>query len=118
VATDEKFGKNEHILKTGDFAAVYKKGRAARSELIFLHYLPNGLPYGRIGFSISSARVRLATGRNRIRRIMREVYRRNKKNFKTGFDLVVVVKKDPGKIILYKDFESLFLKLVKTAGLS
>ena len=118
MAPDEKFGKHEHILKTGDFAKVYKKGRAARSELLFLHYLANGLGYGRIGFSIGSARVGLAARRNRVRRILREVYRRNKKNFKPGFDLVVVVKKDPGKIILYKDLEDLFLKLVKTAGVS
>ena len=118
MATDEKFGKQEHILKTGDFARVYKKGRAARSELIFLHYLANGLAHGRIGFSISSARVGLATRRNRIRRILREIYRLNKKNFRPGFDLVVVVKKDPGKIILYKDLENVFLKLAKAAGLT
>lgn len=116
MAPDEKFGKHEHILKTGDFAKVYKKGRAARGELFFVHYLANGLDHSRIGFSIGSARVSRATRRNRVRRILREVYRRNKKGFKPGFDLVVVVKKDPGKVILYKDLETLFLKLTKAAG--
>ena len=118
MAPDEKFSKKEHILKTGDFASVYKRGRAARSELIFLHYLANRLPYSRIGFSISSGKIGLATGRNRVRRMLREIFRCNKKNFKPGFDLVVVVKKDPGKIILYKDLETLFLKLAKIAGVS
>jgi ribonuclease P protein component len=118
MAPDEKFGKSEHILKTGDFAVVYKKGRAARSDLIFLHYLANGLSRSRIGFSISSGRIALATGRNRIRRILREVFRRNKFFFKPGYDIVVVVKKNPGKKILYKDLEGLFLKLIRAAGLS
>ena len=117
MISDEKFVAREHILKTADFGRCYKKGRCYRKSPLILYCLPNDLGNGRIGFSISSKNVKNASGRNRIRRILREVYRLNKKLFKTGFDIVIVVKQDVSKKISYRSAEIDFLKLVKDAGI-
>ncbi len=113
ASRDESFQKKEHILKSKDFRKAYKKGLMAKRESLVLYCLPNGLGYSRIGFSISSKSVRRATRRARMRRRLKEIYRRNKRNFKSGFDMVIVAKKDFPKTASYKDIENLYLKLAR-----
>ena len=117
MISDEKFPRKERLLKTKDFKSVYKKGALFKSDSFFLYCMPNMLKNNRIGFSISSRNIKLASSRNRIRRLFREVYRRRKKDLKTGFDMVLVLKKDLGRAISYKEVEGLFLKLAKGANL-
>lgn len=114
---DGSFGKREHLLKSGDFAKVYKKGLASRKNSFILSYLASGLGHNRLGFSIGSRNIKLAHTRNRIRRLFREVYRKRKSELKSGFDIVLIVKKEPGKIFSYKDADKIFVELAKTAGL-
>lgn len=114
---EARFRENERILKTKDFARVYKSGRRVVKDAVVLYILPNVFQYSRIGFSISSRNIKLATRRNRIRRLIREVFRKKKKELKSGHDLVFVIKKDPARHISYKDIEAIFLELIKNAGL-
>jgi ribonuclease P protein component len=72
--------------------------------------------HSRIGFSIGSRSVRLATRRVRLKRCLREAFRKNKKRFKSGFDMIVVVKKDPGRGCGGKFFEAQLLALMKETG--
>ena len=111
MISDEGLGKKEHLLKTGDFRQVYKKGVFCKRDSFVLYCLANKSEQSRIGFSISSRVVRLANRRNRIRRLFREVYRKRKKELKQGFDIVIVGKRDPGKKIGYPEIEAIFLKL-------
>lgn len=115
MISDETFRKKEHILKSREFRAVYKKGRSFKRDGFILSVMSNGLAYNRMGFSISSANVRRACIRNRIRRSFREVYRKNKRLFKPAFDMVVIVRKRPGKKFLSKDIRSVFMALAKEA---
>lgn len=109
---DEKFEKRDHLLKTGEFMSVYKKGRSTRRGFLVMYYLPNGLGRTRIGFSIGAAKVKLATARNRIRRLLREAFRKHKRSLKPGHDLVVVVSRKPEPPPSYADVETLFLQLL------
>ena len=113
----ERFRKNEHILKTKDFAHVYKKGRQFKKDSLILYVLPNTFGYNRIGFSIGSRNIKLSTRRNRIRRLLREAFRRRKNELRRGHDLVFIAKKDLGARVFYKDIELVFLKLMKESGL-
>ena len=115
MISDERFKKAEHLLKTKDFMAVYKKGARAGAGWVILYYLPNAIAFNRIGFSISSRNIGLATRRNRIRRLFREAFRNKKKDFKKGFDIVLVIKKDPGRQASYKEIEDIFIRLGKGA---
>ena len=117
MISDGTLRKHEHILKTKDFRAAYRKGGSARRGGFVLYYLPNALTHNRLGFSISSSVVKGSTIRNRIRRVFREVYRKKKAAIKTAFDIVVVVRKNPGKKISYEWIESTFLAMISESGL-
>lgn len=117
MISDEKFRKKEHLLKTRDFAKVYKKGSSVKKDAIVLCYLPNGIDINRLGFSISSGKVRLASSRNKIRRLLKEIYRRAKKYLKSGFDLVLVIRRDISGDVSYKSLEGIFLKLLKDSAI-
>ena len=123
MTPDERLRKKERLLKSKDFRLVYKKGRAfygpdGKKAGVVLCRAPNGLGNNRIGFSISSKNIKLATRRNRIRRLFREVFRRNKRGLKAGFDIVIIVKKKPERTqVSYKETERIFFKLDKEAGI-
>lgn len=114
---DERFHKEERLAKTKDFRRVYKEGAFFKKSGLIFYYLPNTLDRNRIGFSIRASNIKLASSRNRIRRLLKEVYRTRKKILKKGFDIVFVVKRDLGRAIAYREVESLFLKLTKEAGI-
>ncbi len=115
MISDERFRKKEHILKTKDFSKIYKKGTASKINGVIFYCLANNLEHNRLGFSIGSRNIKRATSRNRMRRLFREAYRKNKRNFQRGFDVVRVVRKDLCKDLTYNSAEATFLKLAKEA---
>jgi ribonuclease P protein component len=118
MISDGKFGREERVMKTGDFRKAYKEGRAYRSGGYSLFLLPNTGPGSRLGISVSARSVRLAVRRNRLKRILREAWRRNKSSIKQGFDIIINVKKDtPKQGLSYKNVERVFLKLASEARL-
>ena len=118
MISDERFSKKEHLLKSRDFSKVYKKGLAGRSDGVILYCLANALEHNRLGFSIGSKNIKRATSRNRIRRLFKEVYRKSKSRLKSGFDIVLVVRKDINATISYDSATDAFLKLAKEARLT
>ncbi len=118
MISDETFPKKEHLIKTKDFRRVYKAGVPLRVGAIVLYAIPNELGWNRLGVVVSVRCVKLANRRNRIKRLLREAYRKSKKRLKTGVDIVLVVKKDRSQAYFYKDIENVFLRLIKEAHLS
>ena len=118
MISDERFRKKERLLKSKDFNKVYKKGLAGRANGVVLYCLANALEHNRLGFSIGSKNIKRATSRNRIRRLFKEVYRKSKSRLKSGFDIVVVVRKDISATISHDSATDTFLKLSKEARLA
>ena len=117
MISDGDFRKKSRILKSKDFRKIYKKGVPIKKGWLVLCSLPNDLGQSRIGFSISSRNVKSAVRRNRIRRLFKEVFRLNKGLIKAGYDIVIIIRRNPGKILLYKNIEKVFLEAVKLSSI-
>lgn len=68
------FRRKEHIKKTSDFSAVFKRGHKERCGNATLFVLPNSLTTDRIGFAMPRGYGN-AVERNRAKRLGREAYR-------------------------------------------
>jgi ribonuclease P protein component len=72
---DERFPRCNRLRLRADFAHVYAKRCRARSGPLVVYVAPNGLDRCRLGLSIGK-RVGNAVRRNRVRRRLREAFRK------------------------------------------
>ncbi len=86
----ERFRPHERIRDPNDFRRAFRRKRSASNHLLIVYGIENNYPYSRLGISISKKKVRKATDRNRIKRMIREAFRTNKPEISTGLDLIVV----------------------------
>jgi ribonuclease P protein component len=85
------FGRHERLRRRAEFQQVYQRGIKVHGRYSTLFVLPNTLPVGRLGVA-ATRKLGGAVVRNRAKRLIREVFRRNK--LAPGFDVVVVPKRD------------------------
>lgn len=79
----------QRILKTSDFRAVYAARARAGDGRLVAYAKPNGLEVTRLGVSVGK-RCGPAVRRNRIKRLLREAFRRARPAFPNGYDIVLV----------------------------
>lgn len=102
--------RNYHsIRKTKDFGTVYQQGKSKANRYLVMYFKENGLEYNRLGISVSK-KVGNSVVRHRITRLIRESYRLNQDNLKTGYD-VVVIARQTAKGKGFREIESAFLHL-------
>lgn len=108
--------KENRLKKSVDFDKVYKKGQFFGTRQISFKYLENNLPVTRVGFVVGTKVDKKSTGRNLLKRRMREVVRLNLDKLKTGYDVVILAK--PGAMELeYADIERDIIFALKKARL-
>ena len=81
------FRPAEHIRRRREFQGVYDKGVKVNGRYATVFVLPNGREVSRLGIA-ATRKLGGAVVRNRAKRLIREVFRRNK--IAPGFDIVVV----------------------------
>jgi len=86
-----RFTRSERIRRRADFLRVYAEGARIHSRLATVFVLENQLGVGRLGIA-ATRKLGGAVVRNRAKRLIREVFRRNK--IASGFDIVVVPKRE------------------------
>ena len=88
----ETFYPQERIRKKRDFLFLYKKGNRYKGKYFNLIYLSNDLNFSRMAVVVSS-KIGNAVQRNKIKRRMRSLFRRNKPLFEKSFDILIIAKK-------------------------
>jgi len=87
--TGQRFWREHHIRRQVDFQRAYGRRCSASDGVLLIFACANGLPYGRIGLSVSR-KVGNAVVRNRWKRLIREAFRLSREHLPGGIDLVVI----------------------------
>jgi ribonuclease P protein component len=86
---DSRFRRKSRLADKSSFTRVFKGADRSRDKMFTVLYRPNGSDEPRLGLAISKKNCRLATGRNRLKRIVRESFRHHRRDF-SGLDIVVL----------------------------
>ena len=107
--------KKNRLTKKEDFTRVYRKGLFFSEGELSLKLVKNNLSESRFGFPIEKKYFKLATKRNKIKRILRETVHLNLNRMKKGFDIAVFCRKK-GEIE-FDDIRIAMEKLLKKSKL-
>lgn len=93
AAADESFPKARRLRRRGEFKVVQSRGRrVVTASFVFMVRGNPGLGR-RIGVTITKKTLPRAVDRNRVKRVVREVFRRNRAWFPEDADVVVVARR-------------------------
>lgn len=74
----QRFGKAYRLTRPEEFRRVSRRGRRISGECFTVVFRPNRLGHPRLGLAIARRHVRNAPQRNRVKRIIRESFRRHR----------------------------------------
>ncbi len=108
------FSKKYKLVQKKEFDLIYKKGTLFQSDYLNVHILPNSLNYSRFTIVVSKAVSNKAVERNKIKRILKNIF--FSLNIKLNHSIDVIVTTLPGistikTLILKEKFENLFNKI-------
>ena len=108
---DQRFPRSYRLTARRQFLAVYDMGQRVSSRSFLLFGLPNAVGHARLGITVTR-KIGTAVRRNRIKRLIREVSRRNRPRISSALDLVVNAR--PGlEARDYAELESVFVTKVE-----
>jgi len=103
------FPKSKKILKSCDFIAVYRKGKRLQGDYFYIAFVSGSRKT--LGITVSS-KIGPAVQRNRIKRVIRELFRLNKGKFPEG-KVVLTAKQDADRLTNGEIREDIFRLLNK-----
>ena len=112
-AADERFEKSDRILNRSGFRRVYENGRKYQAKYFTAFVLLNSEQHARLGIT-ATRKVGKAIYRNKARRLVREVFRKNKWRIRPGIDIVINVKSNLAAAGYY-DLEGDFIRFLENA---
>ncbi len=86
-----RFGRDRRLTEAQAFSRVFDRARRSRDHCFTVLYRPNGQRAARLGLAIAKKNCRRAVARNRLKRIIRESFRRQQAALR-GLDIVVMNK--------------------------
>ncbi|MDH5715135.1 MAG: ribonuclease P protein component [Candidatus Aminicenantes bacterium] len=89
VSKGERFTRKYRLTTQSDFKRVYQVGKKLYSPFFILYLAPNHLRHNRLGV-VASKKIGNSVVRNRIKRLVREAFRRYPCRGEQGLDMVVV----------------------------
>jgi ribonuclease P protein component len=113
VSDKYNFPKQVRLLKKKQFQETLAAEQPLWGQYYVCYYRLSGLGYPRLGILITKKKCRLAVGRNRIKRQIRESFRHYQEKL-PDYDVVMVARQSAAqanKYELRQCLDSLFLKL-------
>src|SRR5207248_10068726 len=107
------FRPAEHLRRPADFRRVYDRRRSVSDSWLIVYACENGLPYLRLGLSVSR-KFGKAHARNRLRRLYREAFRLTRHEMPAGLDLVLIPRRPD--LPTLEDLKASLRKLVRHAA--
>jgi ribonuclease P protein component len=83
------FGRSLRLTHQREFDRVFRKPELSTDRIFKVLFKPNGLDYPRLGLAIARKRIRRASARNRVKRMVRESFRLHQADL-VGYDVVVL----------------------------
>lgn len=111
AAGGERFGKEARLRRRVEFLAVQEKGQKISADCLLALVLANQSGQTRVGLTVSN-KVGNSVVRNRIRRRLRELYRKRQQSLPKGIDLVVIARNSAAEA----DFAALSRAFERVAG--
>ena len=111
IESDNSFPAKFKIKTSRDFRSIFTEGTKTHSENFILYVKPNSLGFPRLGVSVGKKASASSVRRNRMKRVLREVFRGNKLAF-TSNDVVFVIKND----VSDRKFSDIYSEIKKLAG--
>lgn len=103
------------LKKNYEFKKVYNEGKYYVEKYVVMYMIPNSSNFNRVGFS-ASKKVGKSVVRNRIKRRMKEAYRKFADSAKVGFDIVFTARAGSGSVD-YSKIENNIISILKKAKL-
>jgi ribonuclease P protein component len=99
------FRKTDRLRNAAEYKHVFDHSVRSSDSYFTVLARPNSVEHPRLGLAITKKRIRLAVGRNRVKRIVRESFRQTRPLF--GADYVVLAGRDCHKADNAQLFQSL-----------
>lgn len=108
---DEGLKPRERIKKKKDFLFLYRKGTRVRAKFFNIIYHENGCGFSRLAVVVSR-KIGKAVVRNKIKRWVRELFRRNKELIPFPLDMLVVATRGV-EGITWEDYQEEYFQAVR-----
>ncbi len=105
------FPKASRLRKRRQYLGIYAQGEKVSRATLVLYVSPSRQRRPRLGVTVSR-KVGNATTRNRVKRLLREIFRQQAAHFRSFSDLVVNVKRSASEAT-YDELEADLLSAVK-----
>lgn len=101
----------EKVTQKWQYHHVYQHGRKQWNHRFVLYICKNGRKHSRLGLTVSK-KVGKSVQRNRVKRLIREVFRLNQHRIADGYDIVVVARRAATEL-KYQQAEGALLYLLR-----
>lgn len=113
--SDFSFKKENRIKSKNAFQIVYKTGRSVVDSMSVMYVLANDEKNIKIGFAVGK-KMGNAVVRNRVKRLMREVFRHRRSELKDSIHIIWVARRKLIAADIYT-YDRIFMRLAKRAGI-